>query len=280
MSFPPRRGVFPDSPCLLARPALHAIVRRLLPLRRSQFGKICFLLLHSQSASTLAYITCNAVWWSRCVFFFMENIVDDDNACDFGHKEKKTRTQRYIYARRDMEDDPLEIIPPQESLRYCLYVRNFYIYEDEKLQKAFRQQFCLTYTQYLELLDLVASNDLFDRWCGYRKNNKKVSPVELLVLGSLCYLGRGWTFDDCEESNAIDKEIHCCFFNVFIQFGSTVLYKKWVLTPANLPEAKLNMYKYTQAGFPGCIDTSDCTHIVTDRCRCGARQCGSKCYPA
>jgi hypothetical protein len=63
------------------------------------------------------------------------------------------------------------------------------------------------YTQYLELLDQVASNNLFDRWCGYRNNNKKVSPVELLVLGSLCYLCCGWTFDDCEELTAIDKGV-------------------------------------------------------------------------
>ncbi len=48
--------------------------------------------------------------------FLMENIVNDDNACDFGHKEKKTRTQRYIYACRNTEDGPLEIIPLQESL--------------------------------------------------------------------------------------------------------------------------------------------------------------------
>jgi hypothetical protein len=69
--------------------------------------------------------------------FLMENIVNDNNACDFGHKEKKTRTQCYIYARRDTEDGPLEIISPQELLWYHLYIRNFYIYEDEKLQKAF-----------------------------------------------------------------------------------------------------------------------------------------------
>jgi hypothetical protein len=72
--------------------------------------------------------------------FLIENIVDDDNECDFGHKEKKTQTQRYIHARRDTEDGPLEIIPPQESLWYRFYIRNFYIYEDEKLLKAFRRQ--------------------------------------------------------------------------------------------------------------------------------------------
>ena len=66
--------------------------------------------------------------------------------------------------------------------------------------------------QKLELVQQVQSNELFDRWCGSKSNNKKVSPVELLVLGSLRYLGRGWTFDDIEESTAIDKEVHRRFF--------------------------------------------------------------------
>ena len=182
-------------------------------------------------------------------------------------KQKKTRTQRYVYARRDTEDGPLEIIPPQESLWYRFYVRNFYIHEDVKLQKAFRLRFRLPYKQYLELVQQVQSNELFDRWCGSKSNNKKVSPVELLVLGTLRYLGRGWTFDDIEESTAIDKDVHRRFLQVFIRFGSTVLYNKWVITPVDVPEAKSNMHEYSQAGFPGCVGSSDCTHIVTERCQ-------------
>ncbi len=62
------------------------------------------------------------------------------------------------------------------------------------------------------------------------------------------------------------------FIVVFFKFSSNLevlCYTKneWVLTPVNLPEAKLNMYKYTQAGFPGCVGSSDRTHIVTDRCQ-------------
>ncbi len=169
----------------------------------------------------------------------------NDDASDFRQKEKKTRMQHYIYAWRDTEDGPLEIIPLQESLWYHFYVQNFYINEDVKLQKAFCNRFRLPYKQYLELVQLVQLNKLFDRWCGYKSNNKKVSPVELLVLGSLRYLGRGWTFDDCEESTAIDKEVRHCFFNVFIRFGSTELYQKWVITPVYLPEAKSNMHEYS-----------------------------------
>ena len=81
--------------------------------------------------------------------------------------------------------------------------------------------------------------------------------MELLLLGSLRYLGRGWTFDDCEESTAIDQDVHRIFFRVFLQFGSTVLYRKWVLTPVNLPEALSNMKEYSKAGLPGCVGSSE-----------------------
>ncbi len=86
------------------------------------------------------------------------------------------QTQQYIYAWRDTEDGPLEIIPPQESLWYRFYVRNYYINKDVKLQKAFRHQFCLPYEQYLDLVQQVQSNMLFDRWCGFKSNNKKGLP--------------------------------------------------------------------------------------------------------
>ena len=84
-----------------------------------------------------------------------------------------------------------------------------------KLQKAFRNRFHLPYQQYLELVEQVKSNKLFDRWCGVKCNNKNVSPVELLVLGTLRYLGCGWTFDNCNESTVIDKEVHCHFFKFY-----------------------------------------------------------------
>ena len=191
---------------------------------------------------------------------------DNDTDAASVPKEKKSRTQRYMYARKDTEDGPLEIIPPQELLWYRFYVRNYYIYEDAKLQKEFCHRFRLPYEQYLELVQQVQSNELFDRWCGSKSNNKKVSPVELLVLGSLCYLGNGWTFGDIEESTAIDKEVHRHFFHVFIRFGSSELYQKWVMTPVNSSEANSNMHEYSQAGFPVCIGSCDCTHIFTEWC--------------
>jgi hypothetical protein len=49
-----------------------------------------------------------------------------DNAVDADARlVSKTQTQRFVYARRDTEDGPLEIIPPEDSMWYKFYVRNF-----------------------------------------------------------------------------------------------------------------------------------------------------------
>ncbi len=47
-------------------------------------------------------------------------------------------------------------------------VCNFYINQDAKLAKAFHNRFCLPYPQLLELVEDIRSNNLFDRWCGYK----------------------------------------------------------------------------------------------------------------
>ena len=95
--------------------------------------------------------------------------------------------------------------------------------------------------------------------------NKKYSPIELLVLGALRYLGRGWTFYDLEESTAVSLEVHRCFFHVFIDYGSTVLFERYVSAPKTFAEAKHHMHEFTAAGFNGCVASTDCTHITSEK---------------
>jgi hypothetical protein len=120
------------------------------------------------------------------------------------------------------------------------------------MAKKFCERFRLPYPNFLR--------------CGHKRNNKQALPIELLVLGSLRYLGRGWTFDDVEENTAISKEVHRTFFRRFVKFGSTVLYEKYVLTPVYVNEAKAHMREFEEAGFPGCVGSLDVTHITMDRC--------------
>jgi hypothetical protein len=122
----------------------------------------------------------------------------------------------------------------------------------------------LPYDSYLQILEWVSGDDcdgLFDRWQteadGFtgRRNNKKVSPIELLLLGTLRYLGRGWTFDDIKEATKVSRDVHRCFFHAFTTFGAKFLYTR-----------------YAVAGFPGCIGSTDATHIPLDKVTALLRQ--------
>ena len=137
--------------------------------------------------------------------------------------------------------------------------------------KTFRKQFRLPNHTFLHLLQMVdherkVLGGMFHRWRadGVCKN-RKVSPIELLVLGSLRYLGRGWTFDDLEESTFIDKEVHRVFFHKFVEFGAKKLYYQYVATPSTLEDLRDCEREYRNAGFPGCIGSTDATHIPLDK---------------
>ena len=107
--------------------------------------------------------------------------------------------------------------------------------------KLFRQRFRLPYEEFVKLLRMMQdddSNDIyFRRWKAAASSHlgvdqgssvvpppRKVSPFELLLLGSLHYLGRGWTFDDLEESTYVSRGVHRCFFHQFCAWGAKVLY--------------------------------------------------------
>ena len=74
------------------------------------------------------------------------------------------------------------------------------------------------------------------------------SSIGLLLLGSL-KLERGFTFDDLYEAIGISEEVHRRIFHVFIQFGSTALYNRYVNTPSNMDEAKQRSSEYSKAGL-------------------------------
>jgi hypothetical protein len=126
----------------------------------------------------------------------------------------KKRKQACVYGRKNTKDGPLEIITQQESLWYMMYVSNFVMREDGSLlREKFRTRFCLPYEFFFELLKRVRVDPRFDKWCGFKKINKRCLPVELLVLGLLRYLGQGWTFDVIKEATAIDANVHHVFFH-------------------------------------------------------------------
>ena len=69
----------------------------------------------------------------------------------------------------------------------------------------------------------------------------KMSPLELPIVGNLCYIGRGWIFDDLKESTAIGEDIHRRIFHQFLRVSATILFDKYVQTPCTCKEIEKHM---------------------------------------
>ena len=132
----------------------------------------------------------------------------------------------------------------------------------------FRRHFRIPYSEFKELLTELETAEMF---CQWRPNNinadgDNVSTLPLLLLGALRYLGRGWTFDDIEEATAIGKETHRIFFYQFIDYGSKVLFDRYVIFPTTAAKARTHMHEYNIAGLPGTPCSMDATNVSMDKC--------------
>ena len=69
-----------------------------------------------------------------------------------------------------------------------------------------------------------------ERWFPTREQHdiagRRGVPLDLLILGALRYLGRGWTFDDLEEATGISEETHRTFFHEFCEVGARILFPR------------------------------------------------------
>jgi DDE superfamily endonuclease len=161
------------------------------------------------------------------------------------------------------------LITPRSSWWYNIFVRNPNIngVNSDSFHKKFRTQFRMPYNSFVELVQELERHPDFSRWHDGTKSafNVAAAPISLLVLCALRYIGRGWTFDDCSNVTGISQEVVRVFFHAFIEYGSTVLYQKYVVAPTNSRECRQHSYEYERAGLPGAIGSTDATHIVVER---------------
>lgn len=189
---------------------------------------------------------------------------EDEAFGDDDRPAKKRRARKQGVQGRRTEDGELERIDPTESHWYMLYAQNPEL--DDRFHNKFRRRFRVPFQNYLELVEEAVEKEWFPRWGGSDATGRVASPIELLVLGSLRYLGRGWTFDDIEEATAISEEVHRVFFHQFVLVGSTVLYPRYVIMPHTAEEAAMHTGEFEEAGYPGCVGSSDATHVTMEKC--------------
>ena len=178
--------------------------------------------------------------------------------------QKKKRAKRRILGRRTEEGD-LEELPPTQSMWYHHYITCPQV-NDTRFLRKFRLRFRLPYQSFLDFVDVSMEGTWFPRWMGSNCAGANASLLELLILGLLHYLGRGYTFDELEECTAISEEVHRVFFHQFIKIGSTILYEKYVITPTTKEEIAQHLPEFEISDFPGATASSDATPIIHEKC--------------
>ena len=182
---------------------------------------------------------------------------------------KKERTPRSCFRQNinlcRLPDGTLVPVGPTSSSWFCSYIQSPAL-DNPKFIHRFRRRFRCSYASFLKLLDLVKQEPLFLRWQCHDAANRESSPIKLLLLGALRYIGRGWTFDDLEENTSISQETHRQFFHVFITWGSSTLYDLYVSYPTEKEDVNYHAQEMEQAGFHGCIASTDATHVTMNRC--------------
>ena len=184
-----------------------------------------------------------------------------------GTKRKFQREHPEPRIFRDPVDGEIKAYGPEHTEWYRIYVEDPNL-ENLKFRSKFRRRFRCSYNSYTKHLADVKESPLFQTWVDNEvsASGKVSSPIELLVLGALRYLGRGWCFDDLEEQTCIGEDTHRRFIHVYLLWGLTTLYEKYVSLPEDGEEAKGGSAEYWAADFPGCISSGDATHIAMNRC--------------
>lgn len=159
-----------------------------------------------------------------------------------------------------------ELVDPTKSYWYKHYVASEECHTIPREAKKFRRRFRMPWSSYRAIIQEARAKSWFPHCEKPDALGKVGAPLDLLVLGSLRYLGRGWTFDDLEEATGISQETHRKFFHAFCKIGATELYDRWVKLPTSPEDISSCMREYAEAGFPNCLGSSDATHVIMERC--------------
>jgi DDE superfamily endonuclease len=189
---------------------------------------------------------------------------------------RRRSAKKISFLRRDSSGN-LVPMDPRDSTWFILYVDPVNI-ESPKFKLKFRRRFRMPYRSFLDLVNEMKGHRYddgsraFERWQSFDATGNPSSPIELMILGALRYLGRGLTFDDIEEMTCISQETHRQFFEKFVWYGRHVLYPKWVVAPATVEDAQDCIHEMEQAGFNGCVGSMDATHVLHEKINHSQRQ--------
>jgi hypothetical protein len=132
--------------------------------------------------------------------------------------------------------------------------------EHPAFYKRFSDHFGITIKMWKQFVaDARATNsfpkrDVRSKGCG---GSKIRTPLDLMVLGSLRVLCKGWGFKEVQELTFVSRQMHQTFFQEFTEYCSRVLYPAHVYYPVTDEELKNKNHEFAMAGLPNCVHDSD-----------------------
>jgi len=201
-------------------------------------------------------------------------MTDEDQDASTSSQGSKSRKKCSVKARTPYyfnSNGEVVYLTPKKTAWYFCYVKHPPL-GDPKFEAKFRRRFQMPYGEFTKLLVKVNANNSFRRWMSKDAVGKESSPIELLLLGSLRYLGRGLTFDGLEECSAINEETHRQFFHVFITFGRDFLYPFYVTMPTTEEQYNTRRHEFDVGGLTGAGFLTDGTHVIMWNCSHNLKQ--------
>ena len=184
----------------------------------------------------------------RTVFdrFVDEEAQDDDDPMHMlGSFKKKRKTDEIpqhgnnnIFDQADLEAKKRPDFQPYnpDNWKNTSWYQN-YVLGDKPLTpntgwwRKFRLRFRMPMPNFRELVSLAREESWFPNREKRTALGKEGICLDILMLGALRVLGRGWTFDDLEEATGVSQETHRVFFHEFVAAGRAHLYPKYVKAP-------------------------------------------------
>ena len=197
-----------------------------------------------------------------------DDIYDDERDYEREDEEEQENADRFVKKRKFMTRvyegyDPTIALNSEWYLKYVIKSR---LPMSKVAASTFRRRFRMPYDSFISLVKEAREDNWFPDYENCNALGQKGAPLEILMLGSLRYLGRGWTFDDLFEATYVSQDVHRVFLKVFTKACRKHLYPKWVKRPEAEEEIEDCMHEFKLAGFDGCIGSADVTHVVLERC--------------
>ena len=208
------------------------------------------------------------------------SLIENDSALEKVKWKMPQDLCRQSHARKD----------PKNSIWWIEFLEdNWGIYKnaapDSYKGKQFRHKFRMTWWALNKFLDTCKR----ERWFAEREfdeeetdgRRKRKVPVELLIMGSLAFLGGSISFENLPEVTNISSQTHRAFFDEFTDIGATKMYALWIKIPSTTEELADLCRPYNAAGLPGAFCSIDGVRVRWWSCSYGLynENVGKESYP-